>query len=237
MRKWIGLLGLFLSVTTVMAQKDTIRLKVKVEDLDNPHIWMNFFAMNMRSGVGTFGDRWSEFDMVVLSTDTIVVKSKGYVPLAFCLKDSVSTPFKLFTVKLFKESILLPEATVVTVRDFKEIEADIKKLEKKKTSAYSSDYLKVQSPITALYEAFSKIEKEKRKVAELEFEDRKRELLKELLAKYVKGDIFILSEEEFDDFITFAEPDMNFIKNASQYDLIMYFKSRYKEYDLYVRRK
>lgn len=238
MRKLFFIVLLLLSNSVgLWAQNDTIRLKVKVKDADNPHIWMYFFAINKRTSAGTFGDRWSEFDLVALKTDTIIVKASGYIPLQFTMKDSVYAPFKMFTVQLHKEAVLLPEATVVTVREFKEIEADIKRLEKKKTSAYSEGYTKIESPITALYEAFSKLEREKRKVAELEFEDRKRELLKELLAKYVKGDIVILSEDEFDDFITFSDPDMRFIQTATQYDLIMYFKSRYIEYDLYVRRK
>ncbi|HRE74614.1 MAG TPA: hypothetical protein PK637_16415 [Flavobacteriales bacterium] len=219
------------------AQGDTIRIKVKVTDADNPHIWMNFFAVNKRSKQGTFGDRWSEFDMIVIKTDTITIKSNGYIPVLFSMKDSVSAPLKVFTVKMHKEAILLPEATVVVVREFKEIEKDIKRLEMKKTSPYTGNYTKIASPITALYEAFSKVEQEKRKASKLEYEDRKRELLKELLAKYVKGDIITLSESEFDDFIAFADPDMEFLQRASQYDLIMYFKTRFMEYDLYVRVK
>jgi hypothetical protein len=229
---------LFLSTfAQAQAGGDTLRIRVKVEDLDNPHIWMNFFAVNKRTGAGAFGDKFSEFDMLVLKTDTIVVRSKGYVPMQFCMKDSAATPFKLFTIKLFKEALLLPEATVIATRDLKEIEQDIKKLEIKKTSAYAPGYLKVESPITALYEAFSKVEREKRAVAQLEFEDQKRAILRELLAKYVQGEIFILSESEFDDFITYCDPDLNMLKTMSQYDLIMWFKQRYLEYDRYVRKK
>lgn len=220
---------------SIPVQRDTMRIKVKVEDADNPHIWISFMAVNRRTRSGTFGDRWSEFDMVILKSDTLVVSARGYVPVMFSLKDSTAAPFKMFTVKLIREANLLPEATVVAIREFKDIEQDIKRLEKKKTSPYSPNYTKIQSPITALYEAFSKIEREKRKVAELEFEDAKRDLLKELLAKYVKGEIFILSEDEFDDFITFANPDMYFLQSASQYELIMFFKARFEEYDRYVR--
>lgn len=223
------------SIESVYSNSDTIRVKVKVEDSDNSHIWISFMAVNKRTKTGVFGDRWSEFDMQILKSDTLIISSQGYISKLICLKDSVYSKLKMFTVKLDKEAIILPEATVIAIRDFKEIEEDIKRLEKKKTSAYSPDYLKVQSPITALYEAFSKIEREKRKVAELEYEDAKRELLKELLAKYVKGDIIVLSESEFDDFITFANPDMEFLQSVSQYDLIIFFKTRYEEYNRFVR--
>lgn len=237
MSRFLFILMFLSAFAQAQAGGDTLRIRVKVEDLDNAHIWMNFIAVNKRTGAGAFGDKFSEFDMLVLKSDTIIVRSKGYVPMQFSFKDSVLTPFKMFTIKLFKEAILLPEATVIATRDLKEIEQDIKKLELKKTSSYGADYLKVESPITALYEAFSKVEREKREVAQLEFEDQKRAILRELLAKYVQGEIFILSEAEFDDFITYCDPDLNMLKNLSQYDLIMWFKQRYLEYDRYVRKK
>lgn len=230
------ILTLSFLIPQAKAGSDTLRVKIKVEDKDNPHIWMSYFAVNRRTKTGVFGDRWSEFDMTILQSDTLVISSKGYIPRMITLKDSAYSAFKMFTIKLEKEAVLLPEATIVTIRDFKEIEKDIQRLQKEKTSAYQEDYIKLQSPITALYEAFSKIEREKRKVAELEFEDAKRDLLKELLAKYVKGDIIILSEAEFDDFITFSNPDMDYLRHASQYDLIIFFKARYEEYNRFVRK-
>ena len=45
------------------------------------------------------------------------------------------------------------------------------------------------SPITFLYEQFNRMERSKREVARLENEDRRRDLLKELLGKYVDYEI------------------------------------------------
>ena len=213
---------------------DTLRISVKVEDNQNKNLWVNFIAVNKRTGEGSFGNYYGKFDMIILRTDTIFVKAQGYETKLFCLKDSVGGYYREFTVRLNKEAYELPVVDVVTIREFEEIEKDIKRLEIKKTSDYSS-YNAMKSPITALYERFSNIGQQKAKVAEMEYEDAKRALLKELLSRYVTGEIISLSESEFDDFIAFCNPDIEFIRRTSQYDLIMYFKARYEEYKRYVR--
>jgi hypothetical protein len=71
----------------------------------------------------------------------------------------------------------------------------------------------VQSPITFLYQQFSRKEQSKRQVAYMENEDRKRELLKELFRLYVDYDIISLSDEQFDDFITYLNVSDEFLKH------------------------
>ena len=87
-----------------------------------------------------------------------------------------------------------------------------------------------QSPITFLYQEFSKRERSKRLVAELRNEDRKRALLKELLHKYVEYDIIRLSDESFDDFIDFCAVPDDVIKGLSQYEFLMYVRKKYELY-------
>ncbi|MCC7502913.1 MAG: hypothetical protein IT229_10315, partial [Flavobacteriales bacterium] len=87
-----------------------------------------------------------------------------------------------------------------------------------------------QSPITFLYQEFSKRERSKRLVAELRNEDRKRDLLKELLHKYVEYDIINLSNESFDDFIDFCAVPDPVIKGLSQYEFLLYVQKKYELY-------
>ncbi len=191
-------------------------------------------AVNKRTGTGAFGDRNGTFEMRIRPADTITISARDYHTLNLCFRDSTWEKGKIWEVKLEKKPLELKTIEIRADREFTEIEKDIQRLEKRKTSSYS-EYGSLESPITALYERFSRIERQKQKVAELEYEDAKRDLLRELLAKYVKGDIISLSEEEFDDFIFFCNPDMNFLRSVSQYDLIMYFKIRFEEYSYYVR--
>ncbi|MBK6832565.1 MAG: hypothetical protein IPG92_18350 [Flavobacteriales bacterium] len=88
----------------------------------------------------------------------------------------------------------------------------------------------LQSPITFLYQEFSRRERSKRLAAQLRNEDRKRELLRELLKKYVEFEIINLSDDAFDDFIDFCAVPEEVIKGLSQYDFLMYVKKKYELY-------
>ena len=88
------------------------------------------------------------------------------------------------------------------------------------------------SPITFLYQQFSRRERAKRHVAEMRNEDRKRELLKELLAKYVANEVIDLSDQDFDDFIDYCNVSDEFLKYSTQYEFIMYIKRKYEFYSV-----
>jgi hypothetical protein len=87
-----------------------------------------------------------------------------------------------------------------------------------------------ESPITFLYQEFSRRERSKRLVAELRNEDAKRELLRELLHKYVEYEIINLGDESFDDFIDFCAVPDDVIKGLTQYDFLVYVKKKYELY-------
>jgi len=88
----------------------------------------------------------------------------------------------------------------------------------------------LQSPITALYQAFSKKEQNKRWIAEQQYKDDQRKIVKELLRLYVAFDIIELSEADFDEFITFLNLDEQFIKTASEMELILFIKDKYEHF-------
>ena len=88
----------------------------------------------------------------------------------------------------------------------------------------------LESPITAIYQAFSKKEQNKKWIAEQEFKDDQRRVVKELLRLYVAFDIINLSEEEFDDFIAFLNLETDFLKTASEMELIMFIKDKYDHF-------
>jgi hypothetical protein len=88
----------------------------------------------------------------------------------------------------------------------------------------------LQSPITAIYQAFSKKEQNKKWIAEQEFKDDQRKVVKELLRLYISFDIISLTEDEFDDFISFLNLDTDFLKTASEMDLIIFIKDKYDHF-------
>ena len=88
----------------------------------------------------------------------------------------------------------------------------------------------LQSPITFLYQEFSKRERSKRLVAQLENDDRKRDLVQEMLKKYVDYEIINLNPEAFDDFIDFCDVPEEVIKGLTQYEFLLYVKKKYELY-------
>jgi hypothetical protein len=90
----------------------------------------------------------------------------------------------------------------------------------------------LQSPITALYQAFSKKEQNKRWIAEQEFKDNQRQVVKELLRLYVSYDIISLTEEQFDEFISFLNIDIDFFKTATEMELVTFVKDKYEHFKI-----
>ena len=131
--------------------------------------------------------------------------------------------------------IVLEQAEVFAKRDLEEIQRDIEKLGFDEKDYRVSGVSAVESPITFLYEQFSKRERSKRLVAEMENEDRKRELLKELFEKYVDFEILELSDEEFDDFIDYMHVSDEFLQRSTQYDFILFVKDRFQSYQVLKR--
>ena len=89
----------------------------------------------------------------------------------------------------------------------------------------------LESPITALYQAFSKKEQNKRWIQEQKYKDDQRRIVKELLRLYVAFDIINMTEDDFDDFIQFLNMDDDFLKTASEMELILFIKDKYEHYN------
>jgi hypothetical protein len=81
-----------------------------------------------------------------------------------------------------------------------------------------------------LYERFSRFGKSKRLVAELENEDMKRDILKDMFRLFVKHDIINLNDEEFDAFIKYLNFSDEFMQNSTQLELIMAIKGKYETF-------
>jgi hypothetical protein len=88
----------------------------------------------------------------------------------------------------------------------------------------------MQSPITALYQVFSKKERNKRWIAEQQYKDNQRKVVQELLRLYVANDIINLTEDEFDDFISFLNINEEFLKTATEMELITFIQDKYEHF-------
>lgn len=193
----------------------------------------NFYDLmivNKRTRSGTFGNADGTFTVRALQTDTLMIGSIGHQTIWITMADSVPKASYEVALKLRPISVQLAEVEILPERTLREIQKDIDKLGYKESDYRISTVNALESPITFLYQEFSRRERSKRLVAQLENEDRKRELLKELLMKYVAYDIINLNDEAFDDFIDFLNVPDDVIKGLSQYEFLLYVKKRYELY-------
>jgi hypothetical protein len=123
----------------------------------------------------------------------------------------------------------VPDVVVRPLKTLEQIKEERENLALRETRVVTGVNV-LQSPITALYQAFSKKEQNKRWIAEQEFKDDQRRIVQELLRLYVAFDIIDLSEEEFDAFITFLNIDEQFIKTATEMELILFIKDKYDHF-------
>ena len=216
--------------------RDTTSITIMGElrdEMDQPI--PNAIIINRTNKLGSFGKPNGSFEVHCQRGDTLAITSLGFQTRYVTYADSLFAT--LFRLKLYLEmrSYMSAEIEVFAQRDLEQIQQDIEKLGYNEKDYMISGINAVVSPITFLYQQFSRKEQSKRKVAYLENEDRKRELLKELFRLYVDYEIIALNDEQFDDFITYLNVSDEFLISSSQYDFLVYVKDRFRDYKIYLR--
>ena len=158
--------------------------------------------VNRNSGGGAFVELDGSFLLRACPGDTRFLGAIGYYSVERPVFEGMEKRMFKSHLNTFKLKWVLAEVLAPrTLNKFRDIETfgyDEKDCDSS-VDAFSS-------PITFLYEQFSRVERSKRLVAELENTDRRRELLQELFSKYVDYDIIQLDADEFKAFAEFCDP-------------------------------
>ena len=211
------------------AQQELI-VKGVVVGGDGERVFYDLMIVNRRTRTGSFANTDGSFSTRVLRNDTLLIGAGGYVTRTLPLGEFADDELVNLRITLRPWSIDLKPVAVLPQRTLKQIQDDIAKLGYNDKDYRESGVDAFQSPITFLYQEFSKRERSKREVAQLQNEDRKRELLRELLQQYVDYGIINLSDDSFDDFIDFCAVPEDMLKGLSQYDFLVYVKKKYELY-------
>lgn len=190
----------------------------------------NLFIVNQRLQQGSFGSPNGSFKIKMRKTDKITIGSYGYHNVTISIEDSVYQESYYVEVRLSPLSYELNTVTVFGERELERIYKDIDDLGYNRKDYQTTGVNAVSSPITALYEAFSRRAQKEREAIRLINESKRRDILKELLAKYVNHDIIDLENDEFDAFLDFCAVTDQQLKSMSQLDFVMYIKQRYEVY-------
>lgn len=208
---------------------DKVLFTGKVIDTIRPNVFYNLMVINKTTGRGVFGQPNGTFAVYASQGDTIALSIKDSPSLVLVVVKADSNCQHIGTFYIESKVQEIEQVEVRPLKSLEQIKEERAALAMRETRLVTGIEV-LQSPITALYQAFSKTEQSKRQVAEMEHLDKQREILKELLRTYVAYDIVDLSNEEFDDFIIFLNMDETFLKTATEMELITFIKDKYQHY-------
>jgi hypothetical protein len=211
-----------------IAQCEQVLVSGKIVDTLRLQNFYNLMVVNKTTGRGVFGQPNGHFSVYANSGDLIALSTKGYPVYQFVVKpdDNCQAKILAYVERLPQE---VPDIIVRPLKTLEQIKEERENLALRETRTVTG-VSALQSPITFLYQAFSKKEQNKRWIAEQEYKDDQRRIVQELLRLYVAFDIIELTEAEFDAFITFLNIDEQFIKTASEMELILFIKDKYDHF-------
>lgn len=212
------------------SQCEKVYISGSVKDTLNPQSFYNLMIINRTTGRGVFGQPDGTFSVYVTVNDKIALSTKGYPIYEFyAIPDSnCQCKVNAYIEKLPQQ---VKEVVIRPLKTLEQIKEERRALSLRETRTVTGIEV-FQSPITALYQAFSKKEKNKAWIAEQSFKDDKKKVVKELLRLYIAYEIINLSEEDFDEFIIFLNVDESFLKTASEIELIVFIKDKYEHFKI-----
>ncbi|MDQ3111417.1 MAG: hypothetical protein M3R17_16140 [Bacteroidota bacterium] len=222
------LAGILLSAQTPQPSMITVRGNVfdKNDSLAAP----SAIILNKRTSTGQTSSPGTYFSITGLKTDTFLITSGGYEVRRICFRDSVLKETYTIRVGLQMKTGSLNAVVIYPVKDLSEIQKERAAIGKAQTRQTVGVTDAVSSPITYLYERFSREGKSREAVAILENNDNKREILKELFRTYARAGVIVMEEEEFDAFINYLNIPEDFLRTASDYDLAVFIRHKYLAY-------
>lgn len=211
-------------------QVPDIKVKGKITEAGNNDIGGYIMVVNLKTGRGISAGPDGTFEITIPKNDTLAFASIGYTTLKICFRDSVLKSEYTLHLKLHKLQKQLREVVVRPQKSLDEVRNEIRKLGTH-TEAIESKRSSIQSPISMLYEEFSRRERAKRKLAELQDEMQRRDILKDYIHMCMKGGLINLAEEEVEDFIDYFSVTDYFLRNSNDYDILFEIKIRYREFE------
>lgn len=217
--------------TNYSAKAQRVFVFGKVYDAEFPTIPLQqLMVVNQQSQMGIFGNNDNSFQIQIDKSDTLIISALGYARKKVCLKDSSGLNELRVSIGLNRLSYDLSEITVRRQRELRQISEDIKKLGYNKRDHKLTDVDAWESPITALYQSFSKREQSKRALAQMINNDNRRAVLKDLLYLYNLTELIKLHDSEYNDFIDYLNLNDQQMQAMSDYDLALFIRDRYLVY-------
>jgi hypothetical protein len=187
------------------------------------------YIVNKTNGRFTIADAFGRFSIQLEKNEDLFVSCSGFQREVISFKDSVmklnyQVVLKLSPLAYTLKPVYIPRRPVEDIRKEMQTLGVVKSPAAKLINP-------IENPISFLYYVFSKRERQKREIMELENQDRTRKLLKELLRLYVEEGLFFLPDQQFDAYLDRCPIQENFLKTATDYELVALLKGCYLQFE------
>ncbi len=242
--------GLFFATNNSYSQFFVLNDRVMVsgyvfeESTGKPLPYVNVYVKKSRTG--TITDTLGHFILSAQMKDTIVFSIVGYDRNYLIINDSAKDNTKPVILFLNTKIYELKSVDIVALKKYKQLEYEIMNMKlkdddytyaqrnfpikPKDISYYSrsgnSMFGIVVSPITALYDMFSKEGREKQKLYEIQKNDNLFDLIQSKISCDKLAEILEMSREDFNKFIDWNNFNYDFINSLNGYELVNLLKHR-----------
>lgn len=215
----------------IKAQDTLVLIKGKVTQEVNTG-FADMLIVNMSKGKGVYGNLDGTFEITAGKNDVLKVSCRGYKTVTISVKDSVYKPEYFILIKLSLLEIIQEEAVIIrptpSIEELKKSQSEIGTYQYKPLVGTPLEMF--FSPITALYQLFSKKEAEKQKYAMFMSQKQLDDYILGVTRYLMKSGLLDLTEEELPRFIARCPINEDFAKQASLYEVSTVINACYKEY-------
>lgn len=206
-----------------------IFIKGRVSDTISPQKIYLVSVLNLTASRVFKTDERGNFSGVAHAGDTLVVRVTGYPNYEYIVQSTDDC--KLFIVQYIERGVQeFTDVFIYPEKALSEIKEQRVNLHKASTRTVTG-FNVFLSPITAIYETFNWKERNKRKLAEMKYQDERRQIIKEILYIALNNGIVSLPHNEIDNFLNEVEIPEETLRWASDYELIDAVKTAANEYN------
>lgn len=225
------LLLLFLAVSVLQAQKDTVLLKLYVYDGITQKGVSGVSIINPNGSLTQATDTRGLANLRIYKTDTLFLFYPGYRTTKFMITDTARRTEYSLNISIEPLSTGLNQAVIIKApKTLEQIEEERKKLGITPKELDRPIIQPFTSPISALYEILSNRAQEREKLKSQIKEDDRRRIFKELLNYYNENELIDLPEKYYDEFIDYCELPLEFLKYSTDYEITKTVIDKYKKY-------
>lgn len=234
MKRLLASIGLLLVIGTAFGQSSLITGKL----LDSANLEPLQFAhvQNVDQALGTLTDRYGRFRIPAEVDDTVVFSIVGYQTLAWIITDAHLADSAL-SFKLPADTILLNEVTILEMPSEEEFKRRVLATKVEDTSFWyhgvaepvfkgdktldkkyvNNPLFLLAHPITGWHYKYSKKEKERRKMHEINQQAFKQNRVEMKFTRSWVGEVTGLEGDVLTDFISFCDYDLGFLDKTPLY--------------------